>query len=94
MIIATLIAGFISLVIGVLDDKFDLSPYVRFLVNIFCAVIVVFMGANIPFITNPFGGILFLNHLHLPFLQGRVAVFLRFNCDSLDSLGNEHVELE
>ena len=48
---------------------FDLSPYLRFLVNILCAIFVVFMGANIPFITNPFGGILFLNNIHLPFLQ-------------------------
>jgi len=70
IIIATLIASFISLLVGVLDDKFDISPYARFLVNILCAIFVVFMGASIPFITNPFGGILFLNSIHLPFLQG------------------------
>jgi len=66
--IAIFIASFICLFTGVLDDKFDISPYFRFVINIIAAIIVVFAGINIPFITNPFGGILFLNSLHLPFL--------------------------
>lgn len=53
-----LIAGFFVVLIGLLDDKFDLSPYLRFFANIFFAGIVVFQGLTIPFITNPFGGIL------------------------------------
>jgi UDP-GlcNAc:undecaprenyl-phosphate/decaprenyl-phosphate GlcNAc-1-phosphate transferase len=73
VIIATLFASFVSLVVGTLDDKFDLSPYLRFLINILCAVFVVFMGANIPFITNPLGGILFLNQISLPFLNVQLA---------------------
>jgi UDP-GlcNAc:undecaprenyl-phosphate GlcNAc-1-phosphate transferase len=68
ILIAVLFAGFIALAIGILDDKYDISPYIRFLANIICAVIVVYFGANIPFITNPFGGILFLDKLNLPFL--------------------------
>ena len=68
VIIAMLIVSFLSLIIGVLDDKFDISPYVRFLINIVGAVTVVYFGANIPFITNPFGGILFLNKINIPFL--------------------------
>jgi UDP-GlcNAc:undecaprenyl-phosphate/decaprenyl-phosphate GlcNAc-1-phosphate transferase len=51
-------AAFISLLIGVLDDKMDISPYLRFLVNIASAVIVVASGVSISFITNPLGGIL------------------------------------
>ncbi|MBI2025943.1 MAG: undecaprenyl/decaprenyl-phosphate alpha-N-acetylglucosaminyl 1-phosphate transferase [Candidatus Levybacteria bacterium] len=69
IIIAAFIAAFISLVAGVIDDKLDISPYVRFLINIGCAVFVVLMGANIPFITNPFGGILYLNTIQIPFLN-------------------------
>lgn len=68
IIIAMLCVSFISLVIGVLDDKFDISPYFRFLINIACAVAIVYFGANIPFITNPFGGILFFNKFSIPFL--------------------------
>lgn len=67
VIVATLIAAFFSLLIGVIDDKYDLSPYLRFVINILCAVFVVFMGANIPFITNPLGGILNFSHLQIFF---------------------------
>ena len=76
VIVAMLIASFVSLLVGVLDDKYDISPYLRFLVNIGCAVFVVYLGANIPFITNPLGGILFLNHVQLPFWQGTTVTFL------------------
>ena len=75
IIIAMLIAALISLIVGVLDDKFDINPYLRFAINIFCAVFVVFMGANIPFITNPFGGILFLSKIDIPLL-GPLFTFL------------------
>ena len=68
LIAAAFFAAFISLVVGVIDDKYDISPYTRFLINIISAVIVVYLGANVPFITNPFGGILFLNQIQIPFL--------------------------
>ncbi len=68
LIAAAFIAAFISLLVGVIDDKSDISPYARFVVNIISAVIVVYFGANVPFITNPFGGILFLNQIEIPFL--------------------------
>lgn len=60
------IASFIALVIGILDDKFDISPYIRFSINILCALIVVGFGVSIPFITNPIGGILHLDAIGLP----------------------------
>lgn len=76
IIIALFFASFVSLVIGILDDKYDLSPYLRFVVNIISAVFVVYMGADIPFITNPFGGILYLNNFQIPFWQGTTVTFL------------------
>lgn len=76
--IAIYLAAFISLAVGVLDDKFDISPYLRFIVNIFCAVLVVAAGVNVDFITNPLGGILYLNELRLPieFLRFSMAITL------------------
>lgn len=67
IVIALFTAGFIALLIGVLDDKYDISPYIRFIGNIVVALIVVGSGITIPFITNPFGGILYLNSIILPF---------------------------
>lgn len=63
------LASLIALIIGIADDKFDVSPYVRFLGNFFVALIVVSSGISIQFITNPFGGILYLDSyaLTLPF---------------------------
>ncbi len=55
---AILFAGFLVVAIGLLDDKYDLSPYMRFFGNIISASIIVFSGVEIPFITNPLGGIL------------------------------------
>lgn len=76
--IALFSASLIALVIGVLDDKFDISPYVRFMGNLAVASIVVGSGITIPFITNPFGGIFHLDVLVLPFsffgLQGGIAL--------------------
>ncbi len=65
---AIFLSAFIALSIGVIDDAFnakskEISPYFRFLVNILCAVIVVGSGVTVPFITNPFGGILHFDSL-------------------------------
>jgi len=65
-VVALFVAGLIALLIGILDDKYDISPYVRFIGNIVVALIVVGAGITIPFITNPFGGILYLNLIILP----------------------------
>lgn len=66
-VIALFTAGSIALLIGALDDKYDISPYIRFVGNIVVALIIVGNGITIPFITNPFGGILYLNSVILPF---------------------------
>lgn len=74
-IIFLFLASFLSLGVGVLDDKFDISPYIRFLTNIIAALIVVGGGIGISFITNPFGGILYLNAIRIPFyFLGRHSV--------------------
>ncbi len=56
--IAVMGAGLLVVGVGLLDDRYDVSPYVRFIMNIVSATIVVAAGATIPFITNPLGGIL------------------------------------
>ena len=62
-------AGALVVIIGILDDKYDLSPYVRFLGNLVSAAIVVFSGVEIPFITNPLGGILSFTNFSFSFLS-------------------------
>jgi UDP-GlcNAc:undecaprenyl-phosphate GlcNAc-1-phosphate transferase len=73
--IAIFSAAALMLVVGLIDDKLnaagkDISPYIRFFVNILAATIVVASGISIKFITNPFGGIIHLDaiFLALPFI--------------------------
>lgn len=40
--------------IGLFDDRRDVHPYIRLLTNALAALLVVFSGVTIPFITNPF----------------------------------------
>lgn len=74
-ITAIFLAAFLALAVGVIDDVLnarskELSPYLRFGINIITAIIVVASGISIKFITNPFGGILQLDAIvfYLPFL--------------------------
>lgn len=72
---ALFFASSLALIIGLIDDKLnsksrDVSPYLRFLVNIATAVIVVASGVSIHFITNPFGGgIIQLDAMRLPIIN-------------------------
>jgi len=63
ILIRILIASFIILIVGILDDKYDLSPYLRFFLNILAASVVVSAGLGIPFISNPLGGVIRLDTL-------------------------------
>lgn len=66
------IGATILIIIGLWDDKKDRSPYIRFLFNCLAAIIAISFGINIPYITNPFGGIIHLNNIYFQ------IVFLNF----------------
>src|SRR3989344_1224113 len=75
-IIGLMIAATATVGIGLIDDRKDISPYIRFAANIGIALLIVLSGIDIPFITNPFGGILRLDmwHLELPVL-GEISIW-------------------
>jgi len=56
-----LIANAFLLILGLLDDKYDVSPYLRFIINLTISTMVVGFGLGIPFISNPFGDVIQLN---------------------------------
>lgn len=65
-----IIACFLALVIGLTDDKLnahakDVSPYLRFIINIITAAIVVAGGVSIHFITAPSGGLIHFDTLKI-----------------------------
>jgi len=61
-LIAIMIAAFILTVVGIIDDIFNIHPYIRLLTGLVAGLIVVGSGIGIAFITNPFGaGVIPLN---------------------------------
>lgn len=62
-----LIGATILVIMGLIDDKFNLNPYLRLLIGIFAASIPVAFGIGIAFVSNPFGGIIDLSHPQINF---------------------------
>lgn len=61
------ISALILILIGLWDDKKDRSPYIRFITNCLATLIVVLAGISIPYITNPYGGIIHLDAIKFVF---------------------------
>ena len=55
------VGGLILLTLGVIDDIYNISPYIRLLGGIISAAVVVLAGIGITYVSNPVGGILQLN---------------------------------
>lgn len=66
-IVGILIAGFLVVLVGVLDDKYDINPYIRLLTNFLAAGIIVASGVGITWFTNPFGGQIRLDEIVIRF---------------------------
>ncbi|OGY19097.1 MAG: hypothetical protein A2900_01130 [Candidatus Chisholmbacteria bacterium RIFCSPLOWO2_01_FULL_50_28] len=62
-----LFGGLLLTIVGLLDDRLDLNPYLRLGFGFLAAFSVVGSGIGIAFITNPFGGILHLDWPRITF---------------------------
>ena len=54
-------------IMGILDDKYDLSPHLRLAIQFLAASLPIIAGIGIAFITNPFNGTLDLSHPQIRF---------------------------
>lgn len=57
----------ILMIMGYLDDKYNLNPYLRLLIGGVAAIFPIAAGIGISFITNPFGGIIDLSQPQITF---------------------------
>ena len=64
---AILIGGLILVFLGLIDDKYNISPYKRLVIQFVAAGIPIAAGIGISFLTNPFNGILDISHPQLSF---------------------------
>ena len=72
-LVGIFLGAMVILIIGILDDNFDLNPYLRLLAGFLAAGLVIGVGIGIPFITNPLGGIIALNQPQIPiYLFGKL----------------------
>lgn len=54
-------------IVGFLDDKYNLNPYLRLILGFVAASLPIAAGIGIAFITNPFGGIIDLSQPQIVF---------------------------
>ena len=59
-IFGLLLGGLILMIGGFLDDKFKLKPFLSIIFPILAAMIIIFSGFKIGYLTNPLGGLLYL----------------------------------
>lgn len=77
IMIGILLSSFLLVIMGLLDDYYDLSPYWRFAANIIISIIVIMFGLGIPYISNPFGGVIRLDTVRITFdFLGRHSILL------------------
>ena len=62
------VAGAVLMIFGALDDKYDLKPRYAFAGPILAALIIIGSGIGITFITNPLGGLFYLDQFTTTFL--------------------------
>jgi len=77
-LVGILIGALILTVLGIIDDKYNLNPYVRLIIQFVAASAPVFAGIGIAFINNPLGhGIIDLSHPQINFeFFGKHSIWL------------------
>lgn len=66
-LIAIGVAGFLTLIAGVIDDIRSSNPYSRLVMNFMATLIIVSSGIGIAFVSNPLGGVIDLTWPRLGF---------------------------
>lgn len=51
---------FVVCAVGLLDDLYDVPPYLKLSAQIFAAALLIFFGSSVSTLTNPFGGTILL----------------------------------
>jgi len=66
IITGILLGSLILVIVGLIDDKHDVNPYIRLMTNALAACIVIASGVGIPYVTNPLGsGIIALDTVRI-----------------------------
>ncbi len=66
-VVGILIGALVVVITGLIDDKYNLNPYLRLAIGLVAAAIPVAFGIGISFISNPLGGIIDLSQPQIHF---------------------------
>ncbi len=83
------IGGFVLMLGGLLDDRFDLPPWLSCISPILATVVLIGSGIEVEKLTNPFGGVFFLTSLQsdiLVFVWLLIVMYTTKFLDGLDGL--------
>jgi UDP-GlcNAc:undecaprenyl-phosphate GlcNAc-1-phosphate transferase len=102
-LIAIMSGAFFILLLGLLDDKFNLNPYLRIVSQLLILTIPVVSGVSINFITNPKGGIINLsgpqmiinlggNYFQIHILGSLITIFWIFAVMNMVNMGAKGID--
>lgn len=89
---ALILASFIILCGGLLDDKFNFSPKLQFVWPLLAVLVMIISGVRVDYITNPLGGIYWLADWHyflpviVPFIWLLGMMYTTKLLDGMDGL--------
>lgn len=74
-VLAILLACLVLVIVGTIDDIYDIHPFWRLGTGLFAALLVVGSGIGIDFVSNPFGeGVIWLNNWEVLLAQGKITI--------------------
>lgn len=86
-LISILIGAGIIFVMGFLDDRYNLNPYLRLFVGFVAAFVPISQGIGISFLTNPFGGIIDLSNPIISDLFALIWIVFMMNMVNMGAKG-------
>lgn len=86
-LISILIGATVIFVMGFLDDKYNLNPYLRIGLGFLAAFIPISQGIGISFLTNPFGGIIDLSNPIISDMFALVWIVFMMNMVNMGAKG-------
>lgn len=67
IIIGILLGGGLIVLLGLVDDRYDVSPKLRLILTFAIIGLVILFGLGIPYLSNPFGGVIQLDQYSWPY---------------------------
>lgn len=86
-LIAILLGAFVIFVMGFLDDRYNLNPYLRLFLGLLGALIPISSGIGISFLTNPLGGIIDLSNPILSDIFALIWIVFMMNMLNMGAKG-------